>query len=291
MLRYRLTIAYDGTDFFGWQKQYLPADACPPGATRDAKGHELFHDAGIPIADQPRPQLRTVALCIEQAAWEVLRQPVKVLGASRTDSGVHANVQTAAFSTTDDRRGPADDRLAMALNARLPDDIVIRACEPVDPSFDPITHCIAKGYRYTIHTGIERPLWDRRFVAHIRETLNLEAMQAAAAQLVGEHDFAAFASAGHGRESTVRQVHACTVEQSPDDPRRINIDVSGNGFLYNMVRIIAGTMLEAGRGRRTPEDIREALATGDRRKAGPTMPPEGLCLRWMRYPEPIGEVR
>lgn len=290
MPRYRLTIAYDGTDFFGWQKQYLPAAAVEPGSTHDAEGHELFHDAGIPVCEQPRPQLRTVALSIEQAAFDVLREPVKVLGASRTDSGVHARAQTAAFTTSDDRRGPADERLAMAMNTRLPDDIVIRHCEPVDASFDPITHCIAKGYRYSIHTGIERPLWDRRFVTHLREPLDLDAMQAVAAELVGEHDFAAFASAGHGRESTVRTVHACTVARSEADPRRVDIDVSGNGFLYNMVRIIAGTLTETGKGRRTPADVREALTTGDRRKSGPTMPPEGLCLTWMRYPEPIGEV-
>jgi tRNA pseudouridine38-40 synthase len=290
MPRYRLTIAYDGTEFFGWQKQYLPAGLVPPGAERDAHGHELMHDAGVPIADQPRPQLRTVALCLERAAYEVLREPVNVLGASRTDSGVHARAQTAAFTTTEDRRGPADERLAMALNARLPDDIVVRGCQRVDDAFDPITDCLAKGYRYTIHTGIERPLWDRRYVAHIREDLDLDAMRCAAEQLIGEHDFAAFASAGHGRESTVRRIDECRVERAPEDPRQIRIDVSGNGFLYNMVRIIAGTLVEAGRGRRTSGDVRSALMTGDRRKAGPTMPPEGLCLRWMRYPDPIGLV-
>ncbi|MGP1346798.1 MAG: tRNA pseudouridine synthase A [Phycisphaerales bacterium] len=291
MPRYRLTISYDGTEFFGWQKQYLPAGAVEPGAAQDAQGHELFHDAGVPVAEQPRAQLRTVALCVERAVFEVLREPVKVLGASRTDSGVHARAQTAAFTTSEDRRGPADERLAMALNSRLPEDIVVRDCQRVDEAFDPITDCVGKGYRYSIHTGIERALWDRRFVAHVREPLDDGAMRAAAEVLVGRHDFAAFASAGHGRESTVRTIFGCEVCRSEADPRRIDIDVSGDGFLYNMVRIVAGTLCEAGKGRRTPDDVRAALRSGDRRMAGATMPPEGLCLMWMRYPVPIGEVR
>jgi tRNA pseudouridine38-40 synthase len=115
-------------------------------------------------------------------------------------------------------------------------------------------------------------------------------MNAAAARIVGEHDVAAFAAAGHGRTSTVRTVYECRVEESEsasqrdsETERRVKIQVSGNGFLWNMVRIIAGTLVDVGRGRLTPDDVSAAITSGDRRKAGPTMPAEGLCLEWVRY--------
>jgi len=113
-------------------------------------------------------------------------------------------------------------------------------------------------------------------------------MQAAASRLVGEHDFAAFAAAGHGRVSTVRTVHRCDVEaQGPE----VHVVISGNGFLYNMVRIVAGTLVEIGRGRLDPGAVERALTSGNRREAGPTMPPEGLCLEWIRYEPPGGSGR
>ena len=269
MPRYRLSIAYDGTDFHGWQKQHPPA----PDAIPDPETGEIL-----------RAPMRTVQEVVEQAVREAVREPITLVGASRTDAGVHARAQTAAFTTSDDRRaGAPEDRLVMAINARLPDDVVVQSCVRTRDDFQPITDCIAKGYRYTIHSGSQRPLWDRRFVTHIWHTLDESAMQAAAPLFIGEHDFAAFATAGHGRESTIRTVLSCAV--SRPEPERIRIDISATGFLWNMVRIIAGTLVEVGRGRLTPDDIRAAIESGNRRAAGPTLPPEGLCLMWSRYPE------
>ncbi len=268
MARYRLTIAYDGTDFVGWQKQEPP----DPNALPDPE-----------TGERPRAELRTVQAVVERAVREAVREPVVLIGASRTDSGVHAWHQTGAFTCADDRRGAPDDRLLQAINARLPDDVLLRACVRIRDDFDPIGDCIAKGYRYTVHASPERPLWDRRFVYHSWHAPNdTDAMAHAAALFVGTHDFAAFAASGHGRESTVRTVHSCTVARPT--PERVEVHIAADGFLWNMVRIIAGTLVEVGRGRLSADDIRAALDTRDRRRAGPTLPPQGLCLMWARYP-------
>ncbi len=255
MRRYALTIAYDGTDFNGWQKQ----------------------------AGESASTLRTVQAIVERAVVESVREPIELIGASRTDSGVHALAQIATFSTTDDRRGPPDERLALAINSRLPEDVLVTSCRPAHESFHPMRHCIAKGYRYTVFASPDRPLWNRRYVHHVYVPLDASAMTDAARELVGEHDFAAFAAAGHGRASTIRTVHDCAVRSL--DEHTIAIDVSGDGFLYNMVRIIAGTLVEVGKGRMTSAEVAAALESRDRRNAGPTLPPEGLRLEWIRYPQ------
>jgi len=222
---------------------------------------------------------------------------VDVVGASRTDSGVHAKGQVAAFTShPDPDRGvgwPAErgtDTLVRALNSRLPRDVLVTRAEIVDEGFNPIGGATEKEYTYTIVAGPARPLWDRAYVFHTWYELDGERMKDAAAALVGEHDFAAFASAHHGRKSTVRTVFTCDVsEQAGDQEMRFIVRVRGEGFLYNMVRIIAGTVMEAGRTsengvpRITPEQIRTALQTGDRTLAGPTLPPQGLRLEWVRY--------
>jgi tRNA pseudouridine38-40 synthase len=304
--RYKLTIAYDGTDFCGWQKQEplgssdeaIPARREPSdegtGTPSDApiqpRKHQRFE------SDRPgRIALRTVQHIVERAVREVVREPINLLGASRTDAGVHARGQTAAFTATDDPekialgsgwppdRGP--EKLVRAVNGRLPDDILILAAEVVPPDFDPISWCTAKGYSYTLHVGMTRPLFDRRFVQQIWEPLDLARMQSAAARLIGEHDFAAFAAAGHGRLSTVRTVFDCTVSELAPTPqgRRLRIDISGNGFLWNMVRIVAGTLVEAGKGKLTADDVAAAIESKDRQRAGPTLPAQGLFLEWARY--------
>jgi tRNA pseudouridine38-40 synthase len=257
MPRFKLTVAYDGTDFHGWQRQE------PPGA-------------------EP---LRTVQGMLEQAVRITVGAPVAVTGASRTDSGVHAVGQVAAFSA--ETRIPVE-RLALAISSRLPEDMRVLDATIVPDRFDPISDAVSKSYRYTIAlpaTADERrrhpPLFDRRTVWWTVHRLDLGAMRAVAAVLVGEHDFAAFAHAAHRRESTVRRIHACDV--LAPEPGRLFIEVAGNGFLYNMVRIIAGTLAEAGRGRITPERIRRALDEGDRSLTGSTLPPHGLCLRWVHY--------
>ncbi|MBX3376120.1 MAG: tRNA pseudouridine synthase A [Phycisphaeraceae bacterium] len=304
-MRYKLTIAYDGTDFCGWQKQEPPAGSdvaaekvlIGGGGERVQGGGVRREEGDAPAADrqgtQERITLRTVQEVVERAVREVVREPVDVLGASRTDAGVHARGQVAAF-TCSDLAWPAErgaGPLLRAVNSRLPEDVLLTAAEAVAESFNPISDCTGKGYSYTLHVSPHRALWDRRFVHHVWTPLDVERMNQAAARIVGEHDFAAFAAAGHGRLSTVRRVFECRVVEESESARprdsetakRLRIEVSGNGFLWNMVRIIAGTLVEVGRGRMTPEGVTAAIESRDRRKAGPTLPPTGLCLEWVRY--------
>lgn len=341
MPRYKLTIAYDGTDFCGWQKQEPPAphsfapippvtgasDSESPASTLAPNlapnlspnlalappppGKTPISERDIPMHAPPankvlgliepgasgiaRLELRTVQAVVERAVRQIVREPVTLTGASRTDAGVHARGQVASFACSDGtgtQRGigwPIErgtDRLRAALNGRLPADVLITAIEPCSIDFDPIRRATSKAYSYTIHDSRERPLWDRRFVSHVPFELNERAMHDAAQRLVGEHNFAAFAAAGHGRLTTVRSVFACDVARVQSDggtSRRVRIDITGSGFLWNMVRIIAGTLSEVGRGRMTPEDVSRALESKRREDAGPTMPPEGLCLEWIRY--------
>lgn len=270
MPRYKLTIAYDGTEFCGWQKQEPPD---PDDPTR-------------------RTPLRTVQGVVEETVRDVLREDVVVMGASRTDSGVHALGQVAAFTSEpieDKGIGWPESRgtesLVRALNSKLPRDVLITGAQVVPHDFNPIGGAAEKEYTYTIECGPVRPLWDRAYVFHTWYELELASMQQAAAAMVGEHDFAAFAQINHGRTTTVRTIFGCSVEhtQSEHGAVRFVIRVSGSGFLYNMVRIIAGTLMEVGRGKIAPDAIGGIIESKDRRNAGPTLPPQGLRLEWIRY--------
>lgn len=296
-VRYKLTLAYDGTDFHGWQKQEPPAREHP----------ELVASTPDDIAEG-RVVMRTVQHVVERAVRTVCRERVVIGGASRTDSGVHAGGyfpagapdhgkpggQVAAFTTEPDAdKGvgwPAErgtEALVRALNSELPRDVLCLGAEIVPLEFDPIGGAVAKEYTYSIVCGKTRPLWDRKYVFHTWHDMELEPMRAAAAAIVGEHDFEAFAQASHGRKTTVRTVYGCDVSavDSPGGESRFVIRVSGSGFLYNMVRIIAGTLMEAGRGRIQAEQIPAILESKDRTRAGPTLPPQGLRLEWIRYGE------
>ncbi|RNC82629.1 MAG: tRNA pseudouridine(38-40) synthase TruA [Phycisphaera sp.] len=270
MPRYKLTIAYDGTEFCGWQKQEPPD---PDDPTR-------------------RTTLRTVQGVVEEAVRDVLREDVVVMGASRTDSGVHALGQVAAFTSEpiEDKgigwpESRGTDSLVKALNSKLPRDVLITGAEVVPHDFNPIGGAAEKEYTYTIECGPVRPLWDRAYVFHTWYELDLANMQQAAAAMVGEHDFAAFAQINHGRTTTVRTIFGCRVEraQAGHGAVRFVVRVSGSGFLYNMVRIIAGTLMEVGRGKIAPDAIGGIIESKDRRNAGPTLPPQGLRLEWIRY--------
>ncbi|MEL7087774.1 MAG: tRNA pseudouridine(38-40) synthase TruA [Planctomycetota bacterium] len=269
LCRYKLTVAYDGSAFHGWQKQQPK--------------------------DQPWP--RTVEGELEQTLLRVLRQPpeaIGLLGASRTDTGVHAIGQVCHFNA--DTPIPLE-RLCKAINSRLPEDIDARHVEVVPPEFDAIRDATDKQYRYRILNAPFRPLGLRRLVYHEWSTLNLDAMRDAARRLVGTHDVEGFASAAHGRQTTIRTIHDCQIEAHPlpggyatdisggAGGRELHIVISGSGFLYNMVRIVAGTLIEIGLGKMPPERIDEILATKNRRLAGTTLPPNGLCLEWIRYAE------
>ncbi|MCH2147593.1 MAG: hypothetical protein MK073_07240, partial [Phycisphaerales bacterium] len=172
-----------------------------------------------------------------------------------------------------------------ALNSRLPDDIKVTTVELAPFSFDPINSCTSKGYRYQLVHGCcdprNKPLFDRGVYAIVMPELNTKAMMEAAPHFVGEHDFAGFTKMNHGRESTVRRIDACYVSILAE--HRVAIDIAGKGFLWNMIRIIAGTLVDVGLERTSPNDIPEIIASGDRTRAGKTMPPEGLCLEWIKY--------
>jgi tRNA pseudouridine38-40 synthase len=254
MPRYRLTVAYDGTEFHGWQRQRGP-DGAP---------------------------LRTVQLALQAAVRRVAHEEVEVAGASRTDAGVHARGQVAAFTSSAEL--PLG-RLPAALTSRLPHDVKVTAAALASDSFSPSAEALAKGYSYRIVHGCrlasQRPLFGRQYTAWTPYRLDAVAMNLAARALLGRHDFTSFARLHHGRESAVRTVHECMVRAA--GRRRCVLEIAGDGFLYNMVRIIAGTLIEVGRGKIEPRRVEEILAARDRNAAGPTAPAQGLCLEWVRY--------
>ncbi len=257
--RYMLTIAYRGTHYHGWQFQ----SANP----LTWKGPWPPESQGIP----------TVQEIIARHIGRIVGHPVILVGSSRTDAGVHAKGQVAHFDT--DALQIPPDRLRLAVNAQLPDDILIRLIEPVPRSFDAIASTISKRYQYYIWNSEDRSPFFADMAWHRRHLLDTDAMAAAAALLVGEHDFASFARPAHGRGTSIRTVFRCSVSRRG---KQIVIGIEGSGFLWNMVRIVSGTLVDVGMGRYTPEDIPKMLAARDRRAAGGTAPPEGLYLQWVR---------
>jgi tRNA pseudouridine38-40 synthase len=251
--RFRLTLEYDGSDFRGWQVQSGGSGA------------------------------RTVQGTLEAAAADLFGRAVTVSGAGRTDAGVHAEGQVASLAVETDL-GP--EAVRRALNARLPEDLVVRGCEAVPDAFDPRRDARSKLYRYAIWNGRERsPLRRRRF-HHVPGSLDVAAMAKAARAFEGTHDFASLQSAGSDVEGTVRTVTRCEIEASGPE---IRLWVEGTGFLRHMVRALAGTLVEVGQGRRAPESVSALLAAGDRAAAGPTAPAAGLTLVAVRYPEAPGD--
>jgi tRNA pseudouridine38-40 synthase len=264
-VRYKLTIAYRGTRYHGWQTQGVP-DTWTGQRPPEGQG----------IATVQETLSRTIAT--------VVGHPVEVCGSSRTDAGVHAKGQVAHFDTPMTQIPP--EGLRRAVNSRLPEDVLIRSIEPVPETFNAITGTHSKRYQYAIWRGIDRPLFAADLLWHRWQPLDVAAMRQAAAWFVGTHDFASFAKPGHGRENTVRTVLDCSVtERGP----RLIVGVAGKGFLWRMVRIMVGTLVEVGLGRFGQADIAPMLAAKDRQAAGPTAPPHGLYLQWIRYGD--GEAR
>jgi tRNA pseudouridine38-40 synthase len=257
--RFRLLIAYEGTDFHGWQRQE------PPGL----------------------PALRTAQGAITDAVADLFQVRVPVDGASRTDSGVHARGQVAAFTLAQTRI--PHERLALALNTRLPRDIEVLEAALAPDSFDPVRDCLSKSYSYTLQHGTtaggvattRAGVFARRTTAHVRHPLDLAAMRSGASHMIGTHDFRAFAHHPEQRETTTRTVYGVTVTAL--DEGLVRFDVAGSGFLHHMVRIMVGTLVEVGRGHLAPAAIGDVIASRDRSRAGRTMPPEGLCLEWIHY--------
>ena len=245
MRHIRLVVEYDGSHLHGWQRQN----------------------------GQP-----TVQQHLEEALAQLLQHEAPVAGASRTDAGVHARGQVASFRTEEAiplhgiRRG---------LNSLLPESIAIRDAAEVPEDFHPRFSATGKHYRYTILARADRsPRWrDRAW--HHPETLNVHAMHDASRALLGEHDFAAFRAAGCTAKTTMRRVESIAITRL--HPDLIEVDVRGNAFLRNMVRILVGTLAEVGTGRRPIAQVAEILASKDRTKAGKTAPPQGLELIAVRY--------
>jgi len=240
----KLVVQYDGSAYHGWARQ---------------------------------PGLPTVQGTIEEAIEKLAGSCVEVIGSSRTDAGVHALGQAAAFSI--DSPVPTEN-FAKAINSYLPADIAVAAANEVPAGFDVIRDTKRKLYRYSIYTGPLRPVLSIRYCRHFACRLDAAAMAAAAGRLVGKMDFKSFASAADERESTVRTVYRCDVRS---EGQWVYVEIEADGFLYNMVRNIVGTLTEVGRGRWPVEKIDEILEARDRRAAGPMAPAQGLCLVSIEY--------
>lgn len=244
MKRVRLIISYDGTNYCGWQIQIN----------------------GITIEE-----------IINRELSSLLGEDIAVIGASRTDSGVHAMGNVAVFDT--ETRIPAE-KISFALNQRLPDDIRIQKSEEVPGDFHPRYCDSTKTYEYKIlNRKFPDPL-NRLYTHFVYMPLNVEKMKKAAEYIVGEHDFASFCSSGSQVKTTTRTVYSLDITKDNDI---IKIKISGNGFLYNMVRIIVGTLLKVGLGVYPPEYVKEIIEAKDRYQAGPKAPAKGLTLVGINY--------
>ena len=272
MRRIMLTVAFDGTNYSGWQIQ---------------------------------PNKETIEGVLNRELSRLLNEEIKVVGASRTDSGVHAEGAVCVFDTESKIPG---DKFSYAINQKLPEDIRIRNSKEVDITFHPRRVNSRKTYRYRIrHDEFPNPL-DARYSYHVYTKLDIEAMRRACEFIKGKHDFKSFCSVHTDVDTTVRTVYDVHIDVTPDKrllqmsglmksagesgamrsggesdagrirPEIIDIYVTGNGFLYNMVRIIAGTLIEVGQGKIKPEEIPAIIEACDREKAGPTAPAKGLTL-------------
>lgn len=215
---------------------------------------------------------------MNHAVSRIVCHPAVVVGASRTDAGVHAKGQVCHFDTT--ATHIPIEGLRMAINAQLPGDIVIRTIEPTRPDFDSIFDAVHKRYQYAVWTTADRNVFAQDLHFHRWQKLDYDAMGAAVGHFVGEKDFASFCRTGHGRPHTVRTVTECSLHRR--GPLLV-IAVSGKGFLWNQVRIIAGTLVEIGLGRFAPDDVPRMLAARDRKASGSTAPACGLYLQWIQH--------
>lgn len=247
MRNIKLTVSYDGTGYCGFQEQ---------------------RGTGLPTIQEE----------LERCLKKLSGREVRVIGAGRTDSGVHARGQVVNF----DAAGWSipTDRIPLAANGILPADIAVTAAEDVPDKFHARFSATAKTYRYVVYNNrVPDPLL-RRYTYFMPRLLDRGALAAAAGMLVGRHDFAAFKAEGTPVKSTVRTIYSIN---AVSDGNILNLDFRGDGFLYNMVRIITGTLLEVGLGKYPPERIKSILESGRREQAGPTAPPQGLCLVEVEY--------
>lgn len=243
-----LTISYEGTNYSGWQVQ---------------------------------PNGTAVQQVVEDALEHLLKERVQLRSSGRTDAGVHALAMAAAFTTS--RELPLR-AFVEGVNRFLPADIAVQTARIVPDGFKPITMAYAKQYRYTIINSPVRSPLDRLYSWQVREPLDLAAMEEAAGYFVGTHCFAAFRASNCVARTTVRRIDSVDITCHDG---KIIVDVTGGGFLKNMVRVMVGTLVDVGKGRFTPSQVRELLLEGDRKKAGSTAPACGLCLVEVIYPEEL----
>lgn len=244
MKKVKLIVAYDGTEYCGWQVQ---------------------------------PNGESIESMLNAALSDLTGEDIKVVGASRTDAGVHAKGNVAVFETNVRMPG---EKVSFALNQRLPDDIVIQESCEVDMDFHP-RHCkSSKTYEYKILNRTFNDPMLRRYCYFYYMKLDINRMREGAQYLIGEHDFRSFSAPKTQARDFVRTIYSIDIEAENDV---ITLRIKGNGFLYNMVRIIVGTLLEVGRGQMEPEEVKNILEARDRRMAGPTAPPEGLTLVRIDY--------
>ena len=244
MRNIKLTIEYDGKDFNGWQKQ---------------------------------PNELNIQGEIERAIKGVTKEDVELYASGRTDAGVHAIGQVANFKTN---TSIPIEKIATAINSQLKYSIRIKSAEEVPMEFHSRYNCKEKTYAYVINNEEQASAIFRNLEYHFPKKLDIEKMKKAAKYFVGEHDFSAFKSSGTSSKSSVRKIYSSEVYMYNG---RIIIKLTGNGFLYNMVRIISGTLLEVGLGTINPEDIEKIIESKDRKKAGKTLPPHGLYLIKVEY--------
>ncbi|MEI3336682.1 MAG: tRNA pseudouridine(38-40) synthase TruA [Clostridium sp.] len=244
MRNVKLTIEYDGTNYCGWQKQ----------------NNE-----------------KTIQEEIEKAIYKAVGEVVEVIGSSRTDAGVHARGMVANFKTN---ATIPFDRFKYAINDKLPDDIAIIESEEVSEDFHARYDSKGKTYCYSIINRQQKPAIGRNYVYHFKWDLDIEKMREACKHFIGKHDFKAFRSLGSSVKTTERTIKELYIESEGE---KINIFITADGFLYNMVRIIVGTLLKVGRGKIPVEDIEKIILLGDRKKAGPCVPAQGLILEKVYY--------
>lgn len=245
MQNYKIILEYEGTRYNGWQRQ---------GNTEN-----------------------TIQGVIENAVEKTFGERVDVIGSGRTDAGVHAKGQTANFKMN---KFAESDVIKSVLNRALPPDIRIISCERADERFHSRLSAKAKTYTYTLFTGEKADVFTRRTVLHYPAKLNIEAMELAAQRLVGKHDFKAFCSNRRTKKTTVRELYSIDITQRDG---YVSITYRGNGFLYNMTRILTGTLVEVGTGKRSYDEMDSIFANADRSNAGTTMPARGLTLVSVEY--------
>ena len=246
-MNYRIVVSYDGTRYNGWQKQ----------KTTEA----------------------TIQGRLETLLSRMAGKEVTVQGSGRTDAGVHALAQTANFRMETEL---SDQELMDVINGYLPEDIAVLSLKTASERFHSRYNAIAKTYEYRLYIGNAKPVMDRKYVWQPEEKPDLERMRTAAAYVLGEHDFKSFCGNKKMKKPTVRRIDRIEVEEIPERQEAV-LRFTGNGFLQNMVRILTGTLVECGQGKREPEQMREILEAKDRSAAGMTAPAKGLSLVRVDY--------